>query len=266
MPKRGGSSDEKNVTNGRRFGNFFLPNLEGNGNKGDEAIPPSAFPSATTKSESIDMMLAKELNKLSFKEREVISEEIHGIAVKHVAEETTTIRSKAFQDLDTELKKLCETKGGVGEMAHAFHRSQELFGSSHDQGTYLNTKIIRIMFIRCDRFDCKKAAERICRFANLMYNLYGDNGLERLAKLSDLDDKEMAVMKQGHCQVLPSRDRSGRRIYAFFSSDTWDAVPHKTKCRVLAYVFMAMLDESTQQKGIVALLWNKHLDIHACLT
>ena len=44
-----------------------------------------------------------------------------------------------------------------------------------------------------------------------------------------------------------------------------DAVPHKTKFRVLAYVFMAMLDESTQQKGIVGLLWNKPLDINACL-
>ena len=133
---------------------------------------PSSATSA--KSESIDSILVEQLNKLSFQEREVVSEEIHGIDVRNVeesgsAEKTTEILNEAFHDLDVELKHLCATKGGVGELAHAFDRSQKLFGVSPEKGTYLNTKEIRIMFIRCERFDCKKAAERICRFADMMY-------------------------------------------------------------------------------------------------
>jgi len=235
----------------RGFGNGISPNPVGK-----ESVSARNVVSA-------DTILANELNKLTFRERESINEEIHGIDVRNIeelrsAEETMELLKKSFRELDIEIKKLCSAHGNnVGEIAYAFNRSQKLYGSTPEKGTYLNKNEIRIMFIRCERFDCQKAAIRLCRFADLMYDLYGDVGLERNAKMSDLSDEEILKLKQGCCQLFPGRDRAGRRIYAHFFSSTWQMLSTKSRCRIAAYVFMNLLlnDVLSQRRGIVAVIW-----------
>jgi hypothetical protein len=213
---------------------------------------------------SVDTILATELNKLTFLERESINEEIHGIDVDRKyneesgsIEETPEILTKSFLDLQIELEKLRSKNSGVGGSAFAYNRSQEMFGSMPEKGTYLNTNEIRIMFLRCERFDCKKAAIRICRFADMMYELYEDDGLERPARLSDLDDNEMVIMKKGLSQILVGRDRAGRRIYTHFASDSWKFLPVKTRLRITTYLSMSLLmsDVVSQRRGVVFVMW-----------
>eukprot|EP00531_Pseudo-nitzschia_arenysensis_P015039 CAMPEP_0116132998 /NCGR_PEP_ID=MMETSP0329-20121206/9864_1 /TAXON_ID=697910 /ORGANISM="Pseudo-nitzschia arenysensis, Strain B593" /LENGTH=659 /DNA_ID=CAMNT_0003627585 /DNA_START=68 /DNA_END=2047 /DNA_ORIENTATION=- len=215
----------------------------------------------TTQSESVDSILAKELNKLSFRERESINDEIHGIDVdrKYIeesgaVEETPEILSKSLNDMQSELDWLCSTESGIGGSAVAFNRSQQLFGTS-SEGTYINTTDFRLMFLRCERFDCKKAAQRLCRFADLMSEIYGDFALQRPTRLSDLDDDEIALLKSGWSQIFPGRDRAGRRIYSNFADDR--GLKERSRLRVPVYVLMSLLsnDIESQRRGFVAVMW-----------
>mmetsp|Transcript_17311 Transcript_17311/g.43203 ORF Transcript_17311/g.43203 Transcript_17311/m.43203 type:complete len:567 (-) Transcript_17311:62-1762(-) len=228
-------------------------------NESKEARRPIYKAESVQISESVDSILANELNKLSFRERESINDEIHGINIdrKYIEEsgvikENPDLLSKHFRDMQTELDCLRSTESGYGQSAFAFNRSQELFGSS---GTYLNTTELRIMFLRCERFDCKKASRRLCLFADLMNEVYGDFALQRHVRLSDLDDEEVAIVKSGWSQILPGRDRAGRRIYMNCADNR--LVPEKSRLRIPAYCLMSMLscDVDSQRRGIVAVMW-----------
>jgi len=195
---------------------------------------------------SVDQLLAYELNQLTFQERESINEEIHGIRVRNTTiEETPELLDHCFRQLDIELtKKRSESV--------IFDRVQRLFGNS----TYFNTKEFRIMFLRSDFFDCDKAANRICRFADLMYEIHGDYALQRRPKLSDFTDLELEVLELGGYQILPGRDRAGRRIVINLAYDNPEGFGFLSRLRVGAYVLMSMLDDiETQRKGIVAISW-----------
>jgi len=244
-----------------------MSNSQPDGDRPDTVSPNTNYTNtsyAKTKIASLDTILANELNKLTFLERESISEEIHGINVDRKyneesgsIEETPEILTKSFLDLQIELETLCSKNSGVGGSAFAYNRSQEIFGSIPEKGTHLNTKEIRIMFLRCERFDCKKAAIRICAYADLMYELYEDVGLERRARLSDLDDNEMVIIKKGMCQILSGRDRAGRRIYTHFASDCWKLFPVKMRLRIVTYLVMSLLmsDVVSQRRGVVFVMW-----------
>lgn len=136
---------------------------------------------------SVDALLANELNKLSFQERESINEEIHGVDVRNLGvEETPQLLRESFQQLNVELEQIRPERV-------LFDRSQKLFGST----TYLNTEEFRIMFLRCDLFDCRKAAIRLCDFVDLVHELYGDVALRRRAYLTDMTELERRMLLAG---------------------------------------------------------------------
>mmetsp|Transcript_17312 Transcript_17312/g.43209 ORF Transcript_17312/g.43209 Transcript_17312/m.43209 type:complete len:345 (+) Transcript_17312:230-1264(+) len=238
---------------------------------------PGAFPQSATlgasssassdllsdsiKDESVDSILAHELNKLTFHERESINEEIHGINIdrKYIeesgaVEETPDILSKSLKDMQSELDILGSTEGGVGGTAWAFNRSQELF-ECHPDGTYFNTAEFRLMFLRCERFDCKKAAKRLCLYADLMFESYGDFALGRPPRLSDLDGDDMEWFNKGSSMSFPGRDRAGRRIYMLLGDNSQPS--DRSRLRIAAYCIMSMLshDVDSQRRGIVAVMW-----------
>jgi hypothetical protein len=86
--------------------------------------------------------------------------------------------------------------------------------------SYLHTREWRLRFLRCELFDCKKAAVRLVRFTEYMEREYDMEVLERPLRLSDLQTKSgergkevMDCFRSGHSQLFPFRDRSGRRIF-----------------------------------------------------
>jgi hypothetical protein len=207
----------------------------------------------------IDTLLAKELNQMSFQQRESINEEIHGINVDQkyldVIEETPELLKESLCKLNEELETLRPT-------ASAFNRSQQLYGSN-ETDTYINTEKFRIMFLRCELFDCCKAANRMCAFIDLVYELYGDIALKRRAYLTDLDDStEGNIMRAGYSQVLPGRDRSGRRIYCHVGFTSTDEYNVQSRSRIAIYCLLSLLeDEETQKKGMVAIFWHQNISI-----
>ena len=196
---------------------------------------------------NVDVLMAEEMNQLSVQERESIYNDIHGITnsgsysagdcIHHernkytqLIEETPSLLRETFVQLNYELEQLRPT-------APAFDRCQRLYGSrtesetgrnssgnsnstsnrtSTQPGTYINTESFRLTFLRCDYFDCVKAAKRMCSFAEIMYELYGDVGLQRRAYLSDLSPYEQKILRAGNSQIVPGRDRSGTLFLVCF--------------------------------------------------
>lgn len=195
---------------------------------------------------SVDELMANELNKLSFQERETINEEIHGVDVRNAGvKESPELLRKSFEQLDAELRKLRSERV-------AFDRSQRLFGDT----TYLNTEKLRIMFLRCDLFDIKKAAKRLCDYAEVIHESFGDFALQRLPTLSDFNDLELRIIEAGRYQGLPGRDRAGRRILGNFAFDAPKEFGVLSRLRVSIYVVMTFLEDvETQRKGAVAISW-----------
>ena len=176
-------------------------------------------------SHSVDTLMAQELNSLSFQQRESINEEIHGLNVHQIyfdkvkeIEETPELLQESFVKLQRELNQLQLD-------SFAFHRCQQLYGdddnialyhgslgSAKRKKSYINTDEFRMMFLRCELFDITKAARRLVNFVELMFELYGDIGIQRKIQLEDMSDSELQILKAGYTQILPSRDRAGRRI------------------------------------------------------
>lgn len=230
-----------------------------NNNKSYKSVASSD--TVATDDFEIDTLLAKELNQMSFQQRESINEEIHGINVdqkylEHVIEETPELLKESFCKLNAELELLRPT-------ASAFNRSQELYGSNETDTTYINTEEFRIMFLRCELFDCCKAANRMCAFIDLVYELYGDIALKRRAYLTDLDDNiEGKIMRAGYSQVLPGRDRSGRRIFVHVGFNSTDEYTAQSRLRIAIYCLLSLLeDEETQKKGVVTIFWHQNISI-----
>jgi hypothetical protein len=153
-------------------------------------------------SKEIDDLLSKEIKSLSIHQRTKVQEEVHGVA-NLCPKENTVIIEEALKSMQQHLDATQDKQV-----------YDQLSSSS-----YLHTKEWRLKFLRCELYDCKLAAERLIRFTEYMHQEYDLEVLERPLRLSDLETKcgtrgkeVMNSFKTGHTQLLPFRDRSGRRV------------------------------------------------------
>jgi hypothetical protein len=164
-------------------------------------------------SKEMDDLLAKDLLSLSLEQRTKVQEEVHGVATL-CPEENPTMIDEALKSMQQHLDAI-----------HDKYVYDQLSPFS-----YLHTKEWRLKFLRCELYDCKMAAERLIRFTEYMYQEYDLDVLERPLRLSDLETKcgirgkeIMDSLKSGHTQLLPFRDRSGRRVlFVHFKAMSFD--------------------------------------------
>ena len=148
----------------------------------------------------IDALLAAELNQMTFKEREKMYEEIHGVDVP-VAESEELITS-SLEELDRELQAIAVKPAYL----QALQQNPE----------YIHSRKFRLMFLRAESFHPAKAASRLVRFLEGKRQLFGANTLARSLRLTDMDQDDMATLKSGVFQAIPTRDRTGRPIIGGF--------------------------------------------------
>lgn len=196
---------------------------------------------------SVDLLLAKELNQLSFRERNNINEEIHGVSSLYAIEETPQLISQSLEQLQFEVDHnipMCSKK--------AYVRSQEIYKrnlklqrqqqpcsvssssvsnniSSSNNGEnkpqksngYINDPDFLILFLRREKFVVRKAARRLVNFIQLVFELWGEKALSEKTWKSQayLNNLELDVFRSGMFQVLQGRDRAGRRILLNFAGD-----------------------------------------------
>ena len=159
--------------------------------------------------DEVENHLSSAFYNLNVQGREEINEEVHGVRCMAPEENPEMIKESLVQ-LSDELDSI--------RVKPAFDRCQELLDERRHQGfrgrSYVNSDEFRLRFLRADLFDPKKAARRLVMYLDFLMNLW--NGKEELllrqVRLSDLDKREHAILRVGNFQLLPYRDRSGRRI------------------------------------------------------
>jgi len=198
--------------------------------------------------ESPDALVAYELNQLSFEERVRLANDIHGIQPVSIQEEPQLL-STSLEQLSIELDSIPKKNKTAYEISQTFPK------------TYVNTKEFRLIFLRCECFDARKAAQRIVCYLDVIRWAFGEEVLERDLRLSDLDGRTLQYLKAGLIQVLPGRDRSGRRIAGNFSfaahQSIYQTLPAVNRIRGAIYMKMAMARDNidVQKRGVVGLFW-----------
>ncbi len=153
----------------------------------------------------IESLLSKELMKLSFQDRTNITEEIHGVQSLAV-NECSYIRDEGLTKLQYEIDHLPSSE----KEAYALAQTLPV--------TYVNDSDFRLRFLRADFFDACEAAKRMMGYLNLVLRLFGIEPLKRPLKTTDFKTKEeKSCLKGGVVQLLPYRDRSGRRVMVILS-------------------------------------------------
>lgn len=153
--------------------------------------------------DDVDTLLANELRQMDFKTRDEVQEELHG--VRNLAkDESPEMIARAMHQLELEVQAIPQKD--------AFNESQ-----THPN-TYVNTYGFRLKFLRVDVFNEKLAAIRMVKFLDMVRDYFGPEALIRPPRMSDLGKAEMELLRSGGEQLLPSCDRSGRRILIFIGS------------------------------------------------
>ena len=191
----------------------MAPQVHPNNNDDDcnETLPPDCDP------QEIDALLSKELMQLSFTDRNNISEEVHGVRSLAI-EETPCVQDEALARLQYEL-------------VHCIPPSEKkAFDTAQSYSiTYVNDRNFRLRFLRAELFDAKLAAQRLTTYLDLLLKLFGMEVLKRPLRTKDFKSKdEKSALRGGLVQLLPYRDRSGRRVMVIMS----DIMSHNHVMRV----------------------------------
>ncbi|OEU23355.1 hypothetical protein FRACYDRAFT_233528 [Fragilariopsis cylindrus CCMP1102] len=227
--------------------------------------PPPPITSINTDSKNgvdVDELLSKELMELSFNDRNNINEEIHGVQCLAPSEDLEDGGDPLF--VHNSLLKLqieLNTIPNTSELKIGYQKSQELLLKNKTSTTsFVNTTEFRLKFLRCELYDVKKAAIRLCNYLNLVQELFGDYALERSIKLSDFSKHEIQILRTGYYQLWPFRDRAGRRILSIVGNlgMEFDPTLRTGPDPIKAYFYFWMVasnDVETQQKGVVFLVY-----------
>jgi len=175
----------------------------------------------TVDPESVDSLLAQEFLSLSFQDRNDINEEMHGVACLS-PEETPELIKISLAELEREISLIPANDKEKYELSQTkFDRRGSSNSDSNTNssnlggtGTYVNDTEFRMRFLRSELFDARKAATKLVDYLDVVCDLFGEYALQRPIQLSDFTEDEMQVFRIGNLQLLPFRDRSGRRIVA----------------------------------------------------
>lgn len=152
--------------------------------------------------DNVDALLASALGDLSLQERDKVYHEVHG--VDEIVVETLQFVKEKLHAFENELLYLLQRQSYKKTQAYQLAASQ----NPH----YLQNLKFRLTFLRAERFDAFKAADRFLRFFDLKWHIFGPHKLCKDITLEDLDAEDMKTLKAGFMQVLPVRDRAGRAV------------------------------------------------------
>ncbi|KAL3904879.1 MAG: hypothetical protein SGARI_004718, partial [Bacillariaceae sp.] len=134
-----------------------------------------------------------------------IHEEIHGVQTLAV-EETPEFVQQKLAELDRALQEIPDRE-----------KSAYLEAIRFNSLYVINQERLRVPILRAEVFDARKAAIRLVKFLELVFDLYGHEALMRPITLADFNSEDINLMKQGLFQMLPGRDRTGRRVMGHFA-------------------------------------------------
>jgi hypothetical protein len=209
---------------------------------------------------AMEKLWAKELYEMDAREREDIANEIHGVQSSRAIQETPEFISEGVQSLRDFIDQTIEANLDTGKSfvpAVTREAYKRFLASELKEGgnkvPYIHTQNFLLKFLRACHFDIENTGQRYFRYLDLIHDLFGDIAFKRPLMLMDLTSREMRYLKKGQMQLLPSRDRVGRRIFAFSGREDRNFTIRE-KYRTLSYLFdICSEDETTQKLGLVSL-------------
>lgn len=249
---------------------------EADGENDVDDISTSTVKSADIHLENVEKMMAKEIDLLTLQDRNAIYEEIHGVSTMAI-EETPELLEESLRRFEDELNKIdpesrfaydCvanQTPPNTTNNTNAGNNntSNDSGSGSDSSSQHNNNRVIatdrefRLRFLRCVFFDPRLAANRMVNFFELLHALYGKDALQNFDATMDffVGEREVqAAFRHGYLQLLPFRDRSGRKIVVL----VLDALELDDITRLKIYLYLTFVageDEETQRKGIVMVFW-----------
>jgi len=201
-----------------------------------------------------EIVLSKAMMKLSLNDRNRFQEEIHGVCCL-APHETPDFLKESLRLLDLALNDpsvpICTKR--------AYHKCQEMFGNNKDSPTHVNTDEFRLRFLRCETFEVTIAAQRIFKYLDTVYELFGIVALQRPIRITDFSKEELRLFRKGRYQFLPYRDRAGthgRRILSVFPDQEWQTMTSELRTKIWIYLtYVAGEDVEAQKSGLVVLVW-----------
>ena len=147
---------------------------------------------------SADSDIAAHMAELSVTDREEAYMDVHGISDHCLATETPELIAKSLSDLQQEINNLPDKR--------AYSMAERM--NPH----FVQDREFRLMFLRCERFDCSKAALRIIRHFQMKMDLFGVEKLAMDITQDDLDAEDMEVLYGCSGRFLKAVDSGGRLI------------------------------------------------------
>ena len=189
----------------------------------------------------VTAMMASELYSMTSAERATVLEDVHGVGDISPEEWKPDLIQERLYQMDIALRSIPDKP--------AFDEAQRLCGG--EPGGLVNDPSFRIRFLRAERFNVYEAAKRMVNNLQLIRETCGPECLLRPIHLSDMMlDKENQgpdtfLFSGKFIQVMPFRDRSGRRIVVrtgrkIFMSDNIDI-----ETRVSMYLYFTVLQTTT---------------------
>lgn len=198
----------------------------------------------------LEKVQARDLYNMNAKEREAISNEIHGVESRSVPENPLMVSSALHQmrrEIDNHLDQ--ELEPGKGDQA-LFTKKAHVRGLEL-QSYYIQSDDFRLRFLRAELFDVSRAIIRYFRYLDVLHWLFGDKALKRPLLLSDLTKRELQYFRTGQHQLFPSRDRTGRRIFAYqLTNNSEYSFIERQRTKIYIFDVLAR-DETTQKIGFV---------------
>jgi hypothetical protein len=146
-----------------------------------------------------DRTIANDLNRMTAGEREIVYDDIHGVRNLRM-EETTPLKLLECLSLMNDAIKRIDNKSAYDEACKLKSRY------------VLRNNQFRIIFLRAEEYDIDKAAQRFVNYLDVFYNFFGTKALMRPIYYNDLEKNDQTHVREGVHQLLPCRDRTGRRI------------------------------------------------------
>lgn len=186
-----------------------------------------------------DGLVADALLKMTGREREELYLEQHGIPVDEVEETPSLIKEKLSEMM------ICLVR--IKNRYYTDSLSTMLSGKRWRQGVqafilaesmnaeYVQDPRRRLSFLRAERMDAKKAAERYIYFFEIKLQCYGASKLTKDITYDDLDQVDIDCIQSGILQISPFRDNANRIVFFLYLSHIGD-LKEKTIPRCVLYL------------------------------
>ena len=151
------------------------------------------------KDDSYISELAQQMKNLDIAQFHQSQLEVHGIA--EPLDESPEMIERLLAELDLWIDRLKASRSG---RVYRIAEKQSL--------KFVTDRKFRLMFLRAECLDPKKAAKRMLFHMEKKLELWGEEKLCKEITREDLDSDDLESLENGHFTMLPLRDLTGRLV------------------------------------------------------